>query len=72
MKTKVGTPSFVAPEVLNGSYGSECDIWSLGVLLYFMLSGELPFYGENRAELYTSIRSGAINITKGRWAKISV
>jgi calcium-dependent protein kinase len=43
MTTVAGTPFYMAPEVLNESYSAKADIWSLGVLLYTMVSGYLPF-----------------------------
>ncbi|BFU21794.1 protein kinase, putative [Entamoeba histolytica HM-1:IMSS-B] len=59
MTTCCGSPSYVAPEVLEGSsYDHECDIWSLGVITYVLLSGYLPFFGETQDELFQKIMSG--------------
>lgn len=60
MKTLVGTPYYVAPEVLLGQYGVECDTWSLGVIMYTLLSGYLPFYGTTPGEVFERIRNGKV------------
>jgi calcium-dependent protein kinase len=52
---KVGSCYYTAPEVLNGNYDSRCDIWSLGVLCYMLLSGSPPFYGKTVEDVYNSI-----------------
>jgi len=48
LKTMAGTPYYMAPEVIEGKkYDSKYDMWSMGVLMYQLLSGYLPFNGDN-------------------------
>ena len=71
MNTKVGTAYYVAPEVLDGNYTEKCDVWSAGVILYILLSGEPPFNGANDREIYKAISKMIYQFPFNKWKKIS-
>ena len=58
----IGTPHYIAPEVLEGNYTSQCDIWSVGVILYNLLVGEAPFNGDTDNDVYEAIKLGKYTI----------
>ena len=66
-----GTTSYMAPEVLKGEYATECDMWSLGVVVYFMLSGSLPFKGKNDVEKESKILKGDVFFNGPSWDRVS-
>jgi len=72
MQTPCGTPGYIAPEVLRmKGYGKECDIWSLGVIIYILLCGFPPFYADNDAQLYEKIKKGQYEFLRPYWDPIS-
>ena len=68
----MGTPVFVAPEVLRKQpYDTQCDMWSVGVLAYILLSGRLPFIGLNQRELFRNIVMGKYEFDDDQWEDVS-
>lgn len=55
---RCGTPHYIAPEVLGGDYNRQCDVWSLGVSLFQILTGDVPFTGDSPREVFQKIRAG--------------
>lgn len=69
--TKLGTPYYIAPEVLNKSYDSKCDVWSAGVILYILLCGYPPFNGKKDADIIKKVKKGTYNFAGDNWMNVS-
>ncbi|MCL7037655.1 hypothetical protein MKW94_017311 [Papaver nudicaule] len=67
----VGSPAYVAPEVLVGNYSEKVDIWSAGVLLHALLIGVLPFKGESLEKVFEAIKKVELDFETGIWESIS-
>jgi len=72
LKTQCGTPSYVAPEILEDKpYGTQADMWSLGVTVYILLGGYPPFIEENQRVLFDKIRKGQYEFHEMYWEYVS-
>ncbi|KAL9255091.1 Calcium-dependent protein kinase 21-like protein [Drosera capensis] len=67
----VGSEYYVAPEVLERSYGKEIDIWSAGIMLYILLSGVPPFWAETQQGVFDAIIEGKLDLVNDPWPSIS-
>lgn len=71
MQTVLGTPYYVAPEVLQGSYDQKCDIWSVGAFMYIMLTGEPPFNGKDNNVIFKRIVNEEVSYPTEKFKNIS-
>lgn len=72
MSAMIGTPGYVAPEVvLRKQYGPPVDMWAVGVILYILLSGRMPFYGRTDVETLRRTALGQYSFPEREWRNIS-
>lgn len=71
MSSILGTPYYIAPEVIKGSYNQMCDVWSIGVITYCLLCGYPPFDADTEVKLFDKILKGKIEMPESDWKDIS-
>ncbi|CAN7021490.1 unnamed protein product [Brassica rapa subsp. trilocularis] len=67
----VGSPYYMAPEVLKRDYGPEVDVWSAGVIIYILLCGVPPFWAETEQGVALAILRGVIDFKRDPWPQVS-
>jgi calcium-dependent protein kinase len=72
MKTGCGTPYYISPEVLTHNYNHMCDMWSAGCILYVLLCGYPPFFGEDDREIIEAVRVGEFDYDGEEWEDVSI
>jgi serine/threonine protein kinase len=69
---RCGTPFFVAPEILKKKpYDESADMWSLGIIIYLLIGGTMPFVGRTQQELFHAIMEGKYSFPDEYWHNVS-
>jgi len=71
MHTMSGSPYYIAPEVFLQKYDAKIDIWSMGVVLYIMLSGKVPFPGKTEPEIIRNVIKGQFHFNHEAFKNVS-
>ena len=67
---QIGTPGYMAPEILRGhSYSFSCDIWSVGALMFVLLTAQLPFWDNDRRERRRRVCKEALDLESDEIAR---
>ncbi|KAG6588648.1 CDPK-related protein kinase, partial [Cucurbita argyrosperma subsp. sororia] len=67
----VGSAYYVAPEVLHRSYGTEADVWSIGVIAYILLCGSRPFWARTESGIFRAVLKADLSFDEGPWPSLS-
>ena len=71
LQKALGTPYYIAPEVLQGDYNEKCDVWSCGIILFMLLTGSAPYSGRNQKEILRSIKESPFVLEEGKYPQLS-
>lgn len=67
-----GTPLYMAPEIIdNNPYSQLCDVWALGIIMFFILTSHSPFTAENESKLREQIRNAEVNTNSPSYISLS-
>ncbi|KAL2483031.1 CDPK-related kinase 1 [Forsythia ovata] len=67
----VGSAYYVAPEVLHRSYGTEADMWSIGVIAYILLCGSRPFWARTESGIFRAVLKAEPSFDEAPWPSLS-
>ncbi|KAK9061851.1 hypothetical protein SSX86_019035 [Deinandra increscens subsp. villosa] len=67
----VGSAYYVAPEVLQRSYSTEADVWSIGIIAFVLLCGNRPFWGRTESGIFRSVLKNEPHFDEALWSKLS-
>lgn len=67
----VGSAYYVAPEVLHRSYGTEADMWSIGVIVYILLCGSRPFWARTESGIFRAVLKAEPSFDEPPWPSLS-
>jgi len=71
LTTKCGSVGYTAPEVyLQQSYDERCDVFSLGVMLFCLLGGRMPFPGETNRQIVQQVKTSIPHVVPSEWAQV--
>lgn len=71
-RLRAGTPNYIAPEVISKNYAFEADVWSVGVILYVLLCGLPPFWGDTTEDVFKSVLTQEVDFETDPWPVVSV
>lgn len=71
LKEVVGTPYYVAPQVITGRYDKMSDVWSCGIIMFTLLTGNVPFNGPSDNEVLAKVRQGIVRYNQSAWNSVS-
>ena len=71
LSLKIGSPYYIAPEVIKNEYNEKCDIWSCGVLMYILIVGRPPFFGNSVNEIMDNVLKGEYDLSSKLFKNVS-